>query len=56
MTEPYVAPCPFCGAQPELSFNTVSCGCLVGPWVDCANALEVWNTRPAPKEPACSPN
>ncbi|WP_313248940.1 hypothetical protein [Stenotrophomonas acidaminiphila] len=54
--EQHALPCPFCGAEPDLSFNSVSCGCAASPFIDREDALQVWNTRAAQPSPVVKQN
>lgn len=45
--EQQALPCPFCGREPDLSFNSVSCGCAASPFIDREDAIQVWNARAA---------
>lgn len=54
--EQQALPCPFCGREPDLSFNSVSCGCAASPFIDREDALQVWNTRAAQPSPVVKQN
>lgn len=54
--EQQALPCPFCGAEPDLSFNSVSCGCAASPFIERVDALQVWNTRAAQPSPVVKQN
>lgn len=54
--EQQALPCPFCAREPDLSFNSVSCGCAASPFIDREDALQVWNTRAAQPSPVVKQN